>query len=118
MASTSRASPPRSSPAAAIERNRSTYHDEWPGFCSVRAIHRLSDTARRSLAAGDAGCVPGDGLRTRHVVVPAGDESLGEEPTARLQVGHEVPTAEGVGGEVADGVEQAEPVLGGELGVG
>ena len=35
MASMKRASPPRSSPAAAIDRNRSTYHEECPGFRSV-----------------------------------------------------------------------------------
>ena len=50
-------------------------------------------------------------LRGREVVEPAGHDALRVEPTARLEVGDRLPAAQGVGGEVADRVEQARAVL-------
>lgn len=48
MVSTKRASPARSSPAATIERNRSTYQSEWFGLRWVVSIHRLGSIMRTS----------------------------------------------------------------------
>src|SRR5215218_4939622 len=69
----------------------------------------------RNLLGSDAGGVTGVGLGPLHVVVAAGHDALGEQAAARLEVGHEVPAAIGVGGEVADGVEELDAVLGAGL---
>src|SRR5438045_2782181 len=79
----------------------------WPGG----PVARWPGTAR----SVDAGRVAGVALGPLHVVVAAGHDPLGEQTAARLQVGHQVPAAIGVGGEVTDGVEELDAVLGRRL---
>ena len=54
IASTSRASPVRSSPACANERKRSMYHCECPGLAATFFIQMLCSTMRTIVAADQA----------------------------------------------------------------
>src|SRR4051794_38682922 len=66
----------------------------------------------------DAGGVARVALGPFHVVVAPGHDALGEEAATRLAGGDGTPAAVGVGGEVADGVEQADAVGGVDFGAG
>ena len=47
--------------------------------------------------------------------MPASHDPLGEQAATGLDVGDQVPAAVRVGGQIADGVEQPQPFLGGEV---
>src|SRR5690242_8362194 len=68
--------------------------------------------------SGQPGCLQGQRAGPLDVVVLAGDQLLREQAAAGLEVGHVVPAAEGVGGEVADGVEQLRLVLAADVRAG
>src|SRR3954454_20356236 len=67
---------------------------------------------------GQTGRLQGSLLGAVEVVVAPGHDPLGVEPATGLDVGDGPPAAIGVGGEVADGVEEPGAVLAVDVGTG
>ena len=77
IASTKRASPARSSPAATFERNRSMYHVEWLGSRSVISTHLLCSATRLVLLSVTLRHRQEDGV---HAARPLGQRLQPESP--------------------------------------
>src|SRR4051794_4090306 len=100
----------RSGKRAALSRSQS------PSRMPLTRSSWLAPGDSSAMRGADAGRMAGDRLGALHVVVPAGDEALGEQAAAGLEVGDQMPAAVGVGRQVADGVEQPQAVLGRDVG--